>query len=144
MGKFWTTTNNFSNTANDYLSFVSNVDISNFLQEKSEVEKLRDALDLINKNKPIDKDILKELEYSTELQFKIVEKNPEYIRFIKNPHKQVQLRVIEQDPGCIKYIKNPDYDACLEALDQDPDNVIAYINIEEYPELYEKYYFMKT
>lgn len=143
MGKFWPTTNNFSDMANDYLSFVSNIDVSNFLQEKSEAEKLCDALG-INENNSINKDILKKLEQSIELQFEIIEKNPEYIKFIKNPHKQVQLRAIGQDPGCIKYIKNPDYDVCLEALDQDPDNVIVYIDIDKYPELYEKYYFMKT
>lgn len=55
--------------------------------------------------------------------------------------ERIQLKAIRKNPENIKYIKKPTFNAQLEALNLDY-NVIKYLDIERYPELYTKYYFM--
>jgi len=51
---------------------------------------------------------------------------------------------MREDRFAIQYIRNPSYQVCLELLtEEDCDDVIRYIDIVKYPDLYEKYCFMK-
>lgn len=78
-----------------------------------------------------------------EEQITAVEENPDRIAVIKNPTEECQIEAIKKKPTVIGYIKNPTFNACITAVEENP-NTIVLIDVEEFPEIYEKYYFMKT
>ena len=76
-----------------------------------------------------------------------VKKSGACIRYITNPSEEMCLEAIRQNGHAIQYINNPSENVCLEALHNCPkeqlNNIIRYIDIEKYPDIYEKYCFMK-
>ena len=86
---------------------------------------------------------------SEEVQLVAVKQNGYSIRFIYNPSKYVQLKAIKQNVYSIQHINNLSFDVCDEALNscenqEELDRIIKRIDIEKYPELYEKYCFMSV
>src|SRR6056297_68833 len=75
-----------------------------------------------------------------------VKQNGNSIQYINNPSEKICLEVMKKNGRCIKYINNPSERVCLEALHNckmiDLDKIIKYIDIEKYPDVYEKYCFM--
>src|SRR6056297_1256905 len=77
-----------------------------------------------------------------------VKTNALSIQYINNPSENVCLKAVKKDGRDIQYINNPSENVCLESLHNCPkeklNNIIRYINIEKYPDIYEKYCFMKV
>jgi hypothetical protein len=73
-----------------------------------------------------------------------VKQNGYSIQYIHNPSKEVCLEAVKQNGTLIQYIHDPSKEICLEALTEgNCDEVIKHIDIEKYPDIYEKYCFMK-
>jgi len=75
-------------------------------------------------------------------------KNGYNIRYMHNPSEKVCLEAVKTNALSIQYINNPSENVCLESLHNCPkeklNNIIRYIDIEKYPDIYEKYCFMKV
>ncbi|MCD4668188.1 MAG: sel1 repeat family protein, partial [Sulfurimonas sp.] len=61
-------------------------------------------------------DYLKELQLDNLFQLKLINTNCKFIRYIKNPSKEVQLIVIAKNPYLLKFIQNSDKDIELEQI----------------------------
>jgi len=90
------------------------------------------------------------LRWQTDEEFQL-EQVKEYghsIKYIHNPSEAVCLEAVKRNGCTIQYIHNPSERVCLEALHNcklvNLNMVIRYIDIEKYPDLYEKYCFMKV
>jgi len=63
------------------------------------------------------------------------------LQYVNIQSDHILLTAIKQNWSAIQFIHKPTKEMCQEALAQNPRS-IQYINIQEYPELYEKYVFM--
>ena len=92
----------------------------------------------------ITKEELLKWQHDEEFQLKKIKEYGYLIKYIHNPSKEVCLEAVKQNGTLIQYIHNPSKEICLEALTEgNCDEVIKHIDIEKYPEIYEKYCFMK-
>ena len=68
----------------------------------------------------------------------ILKRNGLFLQGIIKPIKSHQLLAVNQNGLSIQFIKNPDKEVCTEALYQNPE-VIPFIDIEQWPDLYNLY-----
>lgn len=94
------------------------------------------------RNQPISKEDLIEKETNKELQLELVKEDYNNIKYFSNQFEETQIEAIKQSIDTIRFLKNPTLNVCLEVLNNNP-NYIIFMDIQKYPELYEKYYFMK-
>lgn len=78
-----------------------------------------------------------------EVQTEAVKKHGSAIAFIHNPSIELQLLAVKQNPLAIQFLHNPDIEILNELISSKNINklskLIRYVDIEKYPEIYEKY-----
>ena len=94
----------------------------------------------------ISKEELLRWQYDEDFQLEQIKEHGALIRYIHNPSKRLQLEAVKQSDISITFINNPSFEVCEQVLhncnNHNLDIIIRYIDIEKYPELYEKYCFM--
>ncbi len=60
------------------------------------------------------------------------------LQFVRNQTEEICLNAVAQNGLALYYVRDQTKKVCTVALNQNP-KVIRYIDIDKYPELYEKY-----
>ena len=79
--------------------------------------------------------------YDEEYCLEAVKQDGNMLRYVKNQTKDICLKAVKQDGLALQFVKTPTKEICLEALNRNID-AIQYVDIQKFPEIYEKYVFM--
>jgi len=61
----------------------------------------------------------------------ILEQDPEYLQFVKNPTEEMCLNAVKKDPFCLQYVKNQTEKICIAAVKLEPHR-LEYVNDQTY------------